>query len=136
MRRMTQPDPGPSLLPAQSQPLLAALTACGLVAMAGWFVTGGGFRGGLVHYDAPPPPGVRFTLNVNAASATELSQLPGLGPALAQRIVDHRKQVGPFATIDELLDVSGIGPATLDAMRPHIRPIRRRSTPESAAATP
>ncbi|MFM7289968.1 MAG: helix-hairpin-helix domain-containing protein, partial [Planctomycetia bacterium] len=46
------------------------------------------------------------------------------GPATARRIVDHRRAHGPFATLDDLLDVPGIGPATLAAMRPHLRPIR------------
>jgi competence protein ComEA len=135
---MTQPDSGPSFLPAASQPLLAAVAACGFVAMAAWFVAAGGFRGGLVHHDAPPAATVTFSLNINAAPVTELAQLPGLGPALAQRIVDHRNQHGPFATIDDLRDVPGIGPATLEAMRPHLRPIRRRkaSAEEPTGAMP
>jgi competence protein ComEA len=44
---------------------------------------------------------------------------------MARRIIDHRREHGPFAELDGLLDVPGIGPATLDAMRPHLRPIRR-----------
>jgi competence protein ComEA len=53
-------------------------------------------------------PGAR--LNLNTASAAELDALPGVGPVLAQRIVDHRKQ-GPFTSVDQLDDVPGIGPA-------------------------
>jgi competence protein ComEA len=53
-------------------------------------------------------PGGR--LNLNTATAAELDALPGVGPVLAQRIVDHRKQ-GPFTSIDQLDDVPGIGPA-------------------------
>jgi competence protein ComEA len=49
-------------------------------------------------------------LNLNTASASELDALPGVGPVLAQRIVDHRKQ-GPFTSVDQLDDVPGIGPA-------------------------
>ena len=49
-------------------------------------------------------------MNLNTASAAELDALPGVGPVLAQRIVDHRKQ-GPFRSVDELDDVPGIGPA-------------------------
>jgi competence protein ComEA len=49
-------------------------------------------------------------LNLNTASATDLDSLPGVGPVLAQRIVDHRKQ-GPFTSVDQLDDVPGIGPA-------------------------
>jgi competence protein ComEA len=53
-------------------------------------------------------PGGR--LNLNTATAAELDALPGVGPVLAQRIVDHRKQ-GPFTSVDQLDDVPGIGPA-------------------------
>ena len=126
-------DDAPSILPARSQPLVAAAVACALVAMAAWYVAAGGLRGGLVHHDAPPAPsGPGFTVNVNAAGAIELAQLPGLGPATAQRIVDHRRAHGPFASHDALLDVPGIGPATLEQMRPHLRPIRG-TAPDTAA---
>jgi competence protein ComEA len=56
-------------------------------------------------------------LNVNTATAAELEGLPEIGPALAQRIVDYREAHGAFGTLDDLLQVSGIGPATLDAIR-------------------
>ena len=49
-------------------------------------------------------------LNLNTAGVAELDALPGVGPVLAQRIVDHRKQ-GPFTSVDELDDVPGIGPS-------------------------
>jgi competence protein ComEA len=58
--------------------------------------------------DAAAVPG--GPVNLNTASAAELDALPGVGPVLAQRIVDHRKQ-GPFRSVDELDDVPGIGPA-------------------------
>ena len=51
-------------------------------------------------------------LHLNTATAAELDGLPGLGPVLAQRIVDHRSRHGPFTAVDELDDVPGIGPAT------------------------
>jgi competence ComEA-like helix-hairpin-helix protein len=114
----------PRLLPARAQPLFAAAVGCALAALAVWYVAAGGLRGGLVHHDAPPPVGKGFTVNVNSAPATELAQLPGLGPATAARIVDHRQTHGPFASVEALLDVPGVGPATLDRMRPHLRPIR------------
>jgi competence ComEA-like helix-hairpin-helix protein len=126
---MNRPDPAPSLVPARVQPLLAAIVGCALVAMAAWYVASGRLAGGLVHHDAPPAATVRFTVNVNAAGAAELAQLPGLGPATAQRIVEHRRDRGPFTSLEGLLDVPGIGPATLEQMRPHLRPIRGGEAP-------
>lgn len=57
---------------------------------------------------------------INLASAGELEGLPGVGPVLAQRIVEHRERHGPFSTVEDLLDVSGIGEAKLAAIREHI----------------
>lgn len=56
-------------------------------------------------------------VNVNTASAAELDALPGVGPATAAAIVDHRLAHGPFASVDDLEAVRGIGPAKLDALR-------------------
>ena len=57
-------------------------------------------------------------LNVNTAGPAALEELPGIGPALAAAIVDHRRRYGPFATIDELVEVTGIGPVKLEQIRP------------------
>jgi competence protein ComEA len=59
---------------------------------------------------ATTPSGAGGPVNLNTATAVELDALPGVGPVLAQRIVDHRKQ-GPFTSVEELDDVPGIGPA-------------------------
>jgi competence protein ComEA len=56
-------------------------------------------------------------INVNTASATDLEALPGIGEVIAQRIVDYRTQNGPFASVDDLLDVSGIGDVILGDIR-------------------
>ena len=56
-------------------------------------------------------------VNVNTATATELETLPGIGEVIAQAIIDHRTENGPFASVEELLDVTGIGDATLEALR-------------------
>lgn len=58
---------------------------------------------------------------VNQADAAALESLPGVGPVLAARILDHRDRHGPFATPEDLLDVSGIGESILARLRPHIR---------------
>jgi competence ComEA-like helix-hairpin-helix protein len=103
--------------------LVALLVAGCLAAGAAWFVAVGGLDGRLVHHDTAPAADNRFTVDVNTADETELAQLPGLGATTARRIVDHRREHGPFTTIDALLDVPGIGPATLAAMRPHLQSI-------------
>jgi len=61
--------------------------------------------------------GAAGLVNVNTASATELETLPGIGEVIAQRIVDHRTANGPFASVDQLLDVSGIGDSILGSIR-------------------
>jgi competence ComEA-like helix-hairpin-helix protein len=55
---------------------------------------------------------------VNRASAADLERLPGVGPALAARIVQDRAAHGPFAALEELVRVPGIGPALLERIRP------------------
>lgn len=57
-------------------------------------------------------------VNINTADAATLDSLPGIGEVLSQRIVDHRDQHGPFASVDDLINVKGIGPATLEELRP------------------
>jgi competence protein ComEA len=57
-------------------------------------------------------------INVNTASGIELEDLPGVGPVTAAAIIDYRTQYGPFASVDDLIDVSGIGPSTLEQIRP------------------
>ena len=59
-------------------------------------------------------------INVNTATATELEALSGIGEVLAATIIEYRTTNGPFTAVDDLLDVSGIGPATLDEIRDQI----------------
>jgi competence protein ComEA len=58
-------------------------------------------------------------IDINRASAAELQRLVGIGPTLAQRIIDERAR-RPFKSVDELRRVSGIGPKTLERLRPSI----------------
>jgi competence protein ComEA len=60
-------------------------------------------------------------VNINTAGMDELDQLPGVGPATAQKILDYRNQIGQFSSVDQLEEVKGIGPKKLEKMRPFIR---------------
>jgi competence protein ComEA len=112
---MIDPSGDTAVIPARMQPLVACTAAALLLAAFAWLAT----ADRLVDHDAPPPVKPAFTTNVNTASAVELAQVPGLGPATAARLVEHRDTHG-----EALLDVPGIGPATLEQMRPWLRPIR------------
>ncbi|HHQ69491.1 MAG TPA: helix-hairpin-helix domain-containing protein [Halothiobacillaceae bacterium] len=56
-------------------------------------------------------------LNINEASAAELTQLNGIGETYAERIVAYREENGRFENIDEIMEVRGIGPATFEKIR-------------------
>jgi competence protein ComEA len=66
---------------------------------------------------APSSVSAPRPVNINRASVAELDQLPGVGPSTARAIVEHRERYGPYATVDDLLAVRGIGPAKLAEMR-------------------
>ncbi|MFN3597500.1 MAG: ComEA family DNA-binding protein [Rubricoccaceae bacterium] len=67
---------------------------------------------------ARKPPPVRT--NVNTADAAQLQRLPRIGPAMAERIIAYRQQHGRFARVEDLLNVKGIGPKTLEQMAPYV----------------
>ena len=69
---------------------------------------------------SPPTPETPTRPDLNQSDATVLTTLPGIGPALAERIIAHRQQVGPFASLDDLMRVRGVGPALIERLRPLI----------------
>jgi competence protein ComEA len=60
------------------------------------------------------------TVNLNEATAKELTRLPRVGPKLADRIVAHRKEHGPFARIEDLMQVKGVGEKSFTALKPYL----------------
>jgi competence protein ComEA len=77
--------------------------------------------------DGTPPPAAERPakirdpsegrVNINTADAVELQRLPHVGPAIAQRILEYRKENGPFRSVDQLLEVRGIGDKYLARLR-------------------
>jgi comEA protein len=56
-------------------------------------------------------------IDINSATVKDFQKLPGIGPSIAQRIVDYRTQKGKFNAIDDMTQVNGIGPKTLERLR-------------------
>lgn len=110
--------------------LLLGLTALFAVFLLGFFL--GRHRiGPVITTGRTPPSGYAlstetvhaepvFPIDINSASAYELSFLPGIGQVIAGRIVDYRVEHGAFSEFAELLNVDGIGPSRLEELLPYI----------------
>ena len=99
---------------------LLGLTALFILAVAlTWLMTPRQVRGDYEIQAAQPAEALVSpqVVNINTAGVDELDSLPGIGPVLAQRIVDWRTENGPFQTAEDLLQVEGIGPATLENLQ-------------------
>ena len=84
-----------------------------------------------------PPPSAALRalrdgspIDLDRAQAADLELLPGIGPQLAARIVEHRERHGPFRSLDALMEVRGIGPRTIE----RLRPVLRVGAPDAGAA--
>jgi competence protein ComEA len=75
-------------------------------------------RGALPIASASAAPG--SLVSINSADVTTLETIPGIGPVKAAAIVGYRDEIGAFTSLDELMQVSGIGPATLESIRPYV----------------
>jgi competence protein ComEA len=65
--------------------------------------------------------GKQVVIDLNKATEMELTKVRGIGPALAKRIVDFRKEHGPFGKVDDILKVRGIGEKSLAKLKPHLK---------------
>jgi competence protein ComEA len=120
---ITRSSPRSWLLRRADQLAVGAAVVAALVAMIGWWIAQGGLRGRLVEVERAESRSARFEVDINRAGWPELVQLPGIGETLAKRIVESRDQQGPFLDHDELRRVRGIGPKTLETIRPYLRPM-------------
>ncbi|MGI9539455.1 MAG: ComEA family DNA-binding protein, partial [Miltoncostaeaceae bacterium] len=79
--------------------------------------TAGGSGGGV-----DGPGDTAGPISLSSATADQLQDIDGVGPTIAERIVEWRRQQGGFASVDQLLEVPGIGEGRLEALRPHVVP--------------
>ncbi len=77
-------------------------------------------RGDTADHAADPEPSVAALINLNSADQAALESIPGIGPVTATAILNHRSEIGAFTSLDQLLDVDGIGPATIESLRPYV----------------
>jgi competence protein ComEA len=122
----SQPQPQPPrglLLKRLDQLAVGVLGLLSLVAIGGYWVVQGGARGRLIEIERAAPQHVAFEVDVNSADWPELTVLPNVGETLAKRIVESRREQGPFADLEDLQRVPGIGPKTLEQIRPYLRPL-------------
>jgi competence protein ComEA len=122
-QRMESDDTRNLWLRPREQVSIAALLASALVLMAAAWWRHGGHRGELVDIDRAPPLVAKFQVDVNRADWPELVQLPGVGQVLAERLIAERERGGEFRSHDDLSRVRGIGPRTLERIRPYLLPI-------------
>ena len=116
--------PGPRLwLRRLDQVTVAVLLSLSWLAIIVGLFVRGYHRGHLIEIDRGDPSRVEFRVDINQAEWTELSLLPGIGEALARQIVAAREADGPYRDHDALRRVRGIGPKTLEAIRPYLVPV-------------
>lgn len=81
---------------------------------------GSGPGGGVASVTTVPSAAPGAPISINSADEPALETIPGVGPVTAAAILKYRDEIGRFDSIDQLLDVPGIGPATLDSIRPYV----------------
>jgi competence protein ComEA len=108
------------------QVAVAVLVCAGLAMIALYGLRHVGQRNRLIEIDAASRAPPSFIVDINEADWPELTQIPEIGETLARRIVDHRREHGHFRDLDDLTNVSGIGPRTLERIRPFLLPIPDR----------
>jgi competence protein ComEA len=111
------------VLRRMDQAAVAALVTLSLVGMGVYWVVQGGPRGELIEIDRAEPLTARYLVDINKAEWPELAELPDIGETMARRIVDSRQSQGAFRDHEDLRRVRGIGPRTLEKLKPFLLPM-------------
>jgi len=113
-------QPSPLWLRRADQGGVALLVALGLLGTVAWWYFHGGPRGELIEWERLETHRAEFQVDINQADWPELTQLPGVGEMRARRIVESRRRDGPFRNCEDLQRVQGIGPKTVERLRPYL----------------
>jgi competence protein ComEA len=116
-------EPARPWLTSSDQRVAAFLLITALLGMGVYGVWQGRLRGRMIEIDQAPPVEIAFQVDINSAPWPELALLPRIGEVLAKRIIEDRETNGPFRDLDDLQRVRGIGPRTLEGMRPYLVPL-------------
>jgi competence protein ComEA len=108
------------LLRRPDQAAAAGVLALGVAIVMGWLAMQGDMGRRLVEADRPVLKTAQFQADINTAEGPELLQLPGVGEQMVQRVMKSRREKGCFETIEDLRRVRGIGPKTLEKLRPYL----------------
>lgn len=105
----------------QATSAVVAMLALAIIAL--WCARQAQLGGRTIDIERAEPIAIDTRIDVNQAPWPELALLPNIGEQLAKRIVADRAQRGPFKDLDDLLRVKGIGPKTLETLRPFLSPL-------------
>lgn len=145
MAAMNRPDAERSPPPAwprltlrrADQAVTATLIVLSLIAIATWCGYQTYLGGRTIDIERAEPIAIDFKIDVNTAAWPELALMPNIGEQLAKRIVADRTERGPFKELEDLRRVRGIGPKTLESMRPFLQPLPPiQSTAETESPQP
>lgn len=132
-----QPPTWPRLILRRAdQAVAASVVAVSLMAIALWWVWQGQLRGRVIDIERAEPIAVDFKIDVNKADWPEMALMPNIGEQLAKRIVTDRAERGPYRDLAELRRVRGIGPKTLESMKPFLLPLPDLETTVDGKALP
>jgi competence protein ComEA len=115
--------PSGELLSRLDQAAIAVILTVSLAAILWSLFSRGYHHGGLIDIEQAETIEIEFLVDINSADWPELTLLPNIGEVLAQRIIEYRQQQGPFTDHEQLQQVAGIGPRTLEAIRPYLAPL-------------
>ena len=109
-------------LSQQHQIALALLASLALAAILLWYGWSA-WQGEQIDIDRAPRITLEFRVDVNQAGVGEMMAIPGVGPSMAEAIVQYRESEGPFRSVEQLEEVPGIGPKKLEQLAKFLLPI-------------